>query len=156
MFSSLYASPETTNTKRWITGIAKVALVVWLVVQMTAFATTRIGIFYAAASLTSDRMFHAAINCGTTCAEPGATNRGPNLVDFCTKECEIVHLAPSPTMEGLRAVADATYLCGSKPCLETFGIVHLLATIGLLYAARILVSLSVSYAVHGREHKKST
>lgn len=147
-------SSEYESTKRWAIFVGKWLLVGYLVMQIAAFAMSRVAIFYTESARVADRLRHADKACWDKCIVPKVIGEGEDVVNFCRDICELAHSGMSPTMEGLRAVADSTYLCGSRPCLESFGLYRILMVIGVLYLARELLAYSVTATFMGSELKR--
>ena len=149
-------SAEFTNFKGWAYAAFKCLLIVWIVVQMSAFAVSRYVIFDAEMTRVVDRLGHTNKACYGKCLGADFSKEDPDFITYCRDSCEFAHSGTSPFMEGIRAVADSTFLCGARPCVEAFGIYQILAVVGFLYASRLVLSYSAtSLMARQYPHKKT-
>jgi hypothetical protein len=143
--------------KQWLARALKIVLVLWFVVISYNFAAKRVGVFYNRYVDVIDDMRHARDDCAGVCARDEIRHAGTDIRRACERACELEHSDMSPTIEGLIAVADATYLCGNSPCMETFGFLQLVGTVALFLAARYTFEYSDrilhSVWLGGHKHK---
>jgi hypothetical protein len=146
--------------RRWLWRFAKLALVAWFCWVAAMLVIRCAGIFMQTRAATIDDLEHAAADCArcdamkfrdscTRCQLWGAaedcaackpgTEIGPRLTKPCQEICDMVHSGKSPFVEAVIAVADSITLCGVRPCSEVFGLAHLVATLAVLLAARIIL-----------------
>ena len=136
------------SAKDWLTTVIKIAFIGWLMVWMAMGAFIRVHIFYNKWASVSNQVVLAAVDCISTCKL--SNGMSDTVHAGCDAACVLAGSGTSPVMEGIRAAADATYLCGSTPCMKSFGIQLVVAVVGAALGAKFLASYFIAYGLYRR------